>query len=630
MNARSQISTDLSRLIEEYAVDGIISIDAQGLIHSFNPAAEKMFGYHVNEVMGQNVNRLMPEANSKQHDGYLQHYLQSGQGSIIGIAPREVVALRRDGSTFPMELAISEMRQPGDQVLFIGILRDITRRKESEAEIKYLAQFVTSNPGVVLKVSADYKILFGNPASLALLKKLQLKQGDRVPETWRNTIDAVFECRQLQQLEVVIDDKASLLTIPYINDTSVNIYGIDITQRRQAEQELRVSEERFSLITRGTRDGIWDWNLTTDQIYFSPRWKTMLNYQEDELANNFSTLQTLIHPDDLGVALDNWTTCMEGETDDFTVEYRLKNKHGSYTWILCRGTTLHNDDGNPVRITGSHTDISGQKQALAVMEHMQRETQAKAEALEHSNQELDQFAYIASHDLKAPLRAIANLSQWIEEDLEEVMTDDTRKQMGLLRGRVQRLEGLINGILQYSRVGRVDMETEMVDTILLLAEVLDGLAPPPGLHIDVALDMPSLVTAPLPLSQVFGNLLSNAIKYHDRPDNGHITVSARKLEGGGYEFSVADDGPGIAPELHDKVFRIFQTLNARDKVESTGIGLTVVKKIVEQLGGEITLESAEGEGSIFRFTLPEDRDDDEDDEDEEHIAIDKKTSTGKP
>ncbi len=619
MNARSQIDTGLSRLIEEYAVDGIISIDTQGLIHSFNPAAEKMFGYRTDEMMGQNVNRLMPEADSKQHDGHLQHYLQSGQRRIIGIAPREVIALRRDGSTFPMELAISEMHQPDGQVLFIGILRDITQRKESETEIEYLAQFVTNNPGVVLKVSADYKILFGNPASLALLKKLQLKQGDPVPETWRDAIDAVFEHRQLQQLEVVIDDKASLLTIPYNDDTSVNIYGVDITQRRQAEQELRASEERFSLITCGTRDGIWDWDLTTDQIYFSPRWKTMLNYQEDELANNFSTLQALIHPDDLGVALDNWTTCMEGETDGFTVEYRLKNKHGSYTWIRCRGITLHNDDGNPIRIAGSHTDISDQKQALAVMEHMQRETQAKAEALEHSNRELDQFAYIASHDLKAPLRAIANLSQWIEEDLEEVMTDDTRKQMGLLRGRVQRLEGLINGILQYSRVGRVDMKTEMVDTTLLLAEVLDGLAPPPGLHIDIALDMPCLVTAPLPLSQVFGNLLSNAIKYHDRPDSGHIAVSARNLKGGGYEFSVADDGPGIAPEFHDKVFQIFQTLNARDKVESTGIGLTVVKKVVEQLGGEITLESAEGEGSTFRFTLPEDSGG-------KHIANDKETS----
>jgi len=591
--AGDRLDTDLSWLIQEYAVDGIICTDTQGLILSFNPAAEKMFGYRADEVMGESLNRLMTKADNN---------LQSGQGHIT--SPREVIARRRDNSTFPMELAISEMRHPDGQRLFIGILRDITRRKESEAEINYLAQFVTHNPGVVFKVSAEYQILFGNPAALALLKKLQLEQGDRVPEAWRATIDAVLECRQLQQLEITVDDRTNLLTIPYPDDTGINIYGADITQLRQAEQALRTSQERLDLATRGTRDGIWDWDLTTDQIYFSPRWKTMLDYQEDELDNNFSTLQTLIHPDDLGTALDSWTACMDGETDAFSVEYRLKNKHDSYTWVRCRGMTLHNDDGNPVRIAGSHTDISGQKQTLAVMEHMQRETLAKAEALEHSNRELDQFAYIASHDLKAPLRAIANLSQWIEEDLEEIMTDDTHKQMALLRGRVLRLEGLINGILQYSRVGRVDMETEMVDTTLLLAEVLDGLAPPPGLHIDVTLDMPCLVTAPLPLSQVFGNLLSNAIKYHDHPENGHIAVSARKLDGDSYEFSVTDDGPGIAPEFHDKVFGIFQTLNARDDVESTGVGLTVVQKIVEQLGGEVHLESAVGEGSTFRFTVP--------------------------
>jgi len=229
----------------------------------------------------------------------------------------------------------------------------------------------------------------------------------------------------------------------------------------------------------------------------------------------------------------------------------------------------------------------------------------KATALERINQELDQFAYVVSHDLKAPLRAIANLSEWIEEDIAENLTDDTRKQMTLLRGRVARMGDLIHGILQYSRVGRIDNEIESVDVNELLQEIIAGLAVPEGFVINIAPDMPVFETARIPLSQVFANLLSNAIKYHHQPGHGHVQISVRQeADNKFYEFSVRDDGPGIAPEYHEKVFGIFQTLNARDKVESTGVGLSIVKKIIETRGGEITLESAEGEGSTFRFTVP--------------------------
>ncbi len=228
----------------------------------------------------------------------------------------------------------------------------------------------------------------------------------------------------------------------------------------------------------------------------------------------------------------------------------------------------------------------------------------KAAALERINQELDQYAYVVSHDLKAPLRAIANLSEWIEEDIADNLTDDTRKQMTLLRGRVARMGDLINGILQYSRIGRIDNEVESVDVNELLQEIIAGLAVPEGFVIDIAPDMPVFETARVPLSQVFANLLSNAIKYHHQPEQGHVKVNVREVDGEFYEFSVHDDGPGIAPEYHEKMFGIFQTLNARDKVESTGVGLSIVKKIVEIQGGKIILESAEGEGSTFRFSVP--------------------------
>jgi light-regulated signal transduction histidine kinase (bacteriophytochrome) len=222
--------------------------------------------------------------------------------------------------------------------------------------------------------------------------------------------------------------------------------------------------------------------------------------------------------------------------------------------------------------------------------------------LEKRNIELDQFAYIVSHDLKAPLRAIANLSVWLEEDLAPYLTEDTRHQMDLMQGRVHRMEALINGLLQYSRIGRISTASEVVDVEALLAEVIDSLAPPPEFTVTVMPGMPMLMTERLPLEQVFANLISNGIKHNHRPD-GQIVISVEE-QTDFYEFAVADNGPGIAPEFHNKVFVIFQTLQPRDTVENTGVGLAIVKKIIEDKGGTIALESQPNQGATFRFTWP--------------------------
>jgi PAS domain S-box-containing protein len=222
------------------------------------------------------------------------------------------------------------------------------------------------------------------------------------------------------------------------------------------------------------------------------------------------------------------------------------------------------------------------------------------EELAEKNQELEQFAYVASHDLKAPLRAIANLSEWIEEDLKGQLPPENQRQMELLRERVYRLEALINGLLEYYRAGQTRVATEIVNTNALLAEIIDSLAPPSTFKIEIQPGMPTLQTKRVPLSQVFSNFIGNAIKYHHRRD-AHIKISYQD-QGEFYEFAVADDGPGIAPEHHEKVFAVFQTLQPRDRTESTGIGLAIVKKIVETEGGSISLESKLEEGAIFRFT----------------------------
>jgi signal transduction histidine kinase len=228
-------------------------------------------------------------------------------------------------------------------------------------------------------------------------------------------------------------------------------------------------------------------------------------------------------------------------------------------------------------------------------------------ALESSNRELDQFAYVASHDLKAPLRGIANLGQWIEDDLGDRLDDQTRAHLQLLRGRVIRLENLIGGILAYSRAGRDSKEQVSVDVGALVADVWELLAPPATAHLVVATPLPSLFTSRVQLQQVLLNLIGNAVKYNaDRALA--VTVGAER-RGRRWEFSVADDGVGIAREFADKIWGLFQTLERRDKVESTGIGLSVVRKIVESQGGRAWVESELGLGATFRFTWPADLED---------------------
>jgi signal transduction histidine kinase len=225
-------------------------------------------------------------------------------------------------------------------------------------------------------------------------------------------------------------------------------------------------------------------------------------------------------------------------------------------------------------------------------------------ALERTNRDLDQFAYVASHDLKAPLRGIANLAQWIEEDIGDRLSGDSKQHMALMKGRVHRMEALIDGILLYSRAGRVRGSTETLDTGRLVNDIVELIAPPEGVSVEVAPEMPTLFTERVPLQQVFMNLIGNAIKYSrpTRPDV-HVRVSWQPSHDS-VQFSIADNGPGIAPEFHERIWGIFQTLQARDKVEGTGIGLSVVKRIIESRGGQVWLDSAPGAGSTFHFTWP--------------------------
>ena len=249
-------------------------------------------------------------------------------------------------------------------------------------------------------------------------------------------------------------------------------------------------------------------------------------------------------------------------------------------------------------------DITERKQAeeelRALNERLELRVEERTAELMRRNQELDRFAYIASHDLKAPLRAIEHLANWIAEDAADVLPDKSKLNLSKLHGRVTRMEKLLDDLLAYARIDRQKHGVEAVELSELVANIVNLFEPPLGFTIQVPAQMPRLTTARVPLELVLRNLIGNAIKHHNRSD-GTVSINATD-QGAVIEFSVQDDGPGIAPQFHKRIFQMFQTLKPRDQVEGSGMGLALVKKVVEARGGTIRIESSEGHGATFWLT----------------------------
>jgi PAS domain S-box-containing protein len=439
----------------------------------------------------------------------------------------------------------------------------------------------------------------------------------------------------------------------------------DLSERREAEETLRRSEERFRLLVQSVKDyailmldaegRVSTWNEGAERIK---------GYTTDEiLGRSF----TAFYPDEaIAAGLPQHELESAARHGRFEDEGWRVRKDGSRFWANVIITPLHNTDGRLIGFSKVTRDLTARRDAEAQARRLAAEAAAREEAARRSEElaqlndqlqeqaaeleaqtealraltedllqkndqlqaalsdartardsaeraaaaateayrELDQFAYVASHDLKAPLRGIANLAQWIQEDTGERLGAESLEHMRLLQGRVHRMEALIDGILAYSRAGRVLSAPEPVDTGALVREAIELLAPPAGVIIEVPAQMPAFDAERVPLQQVFLNLISNAVKYTRaaRPDV-MVRIDWRDA-GDSFEFLVSDNGPGIDPQYHERIWGIFQTLAPRDKVEGTGIGLSVVRKIVEARGGFASVESAPNEGAKFRFTWP--------------------------
>lgn len=242
------------------------------------------------------------------------------------------------------------------------------------------------------------------------------------------------------------------------------------------------------------------------------------------------------------------------------------------------------------------------KKILREKEKIQAEQLKTLERLEYSNKELESFAYITSHDLKAPLRGIATIADWLNHDYADKLDEEGHNNLLLLKQRAQKMNDLIEGILQYSKIGKTNFQAEKIDPVHLINEVTRMLQPPTNISVIISDNLPLLHINKTLLIQVLENLLSNAINHMDKT-GGKIIVDAIRKQNE-CVFFIMDTGPGIAARYHEKIFEMFQTLHPDKKSENTGIGLAIVKKIVNNFGGRVWVESEPGKGSSFYFSFP--------------------------
>jgi len=390
---------------------------------------------------------------------------------------------------------------------------------------------------------------------------------------------------------LALDDAALLVALvsPALYFFLFRPLATHIRERERIEDVLHKNEEeQFKIMIRTSLDAFQITDIQGHILEVNDAYCQMMGYNREELLKmttaDLAEVKTTEETDGyIGKLL---------ETGSNRYEAHKRRKDGRIQ-IVEVSSNYSNLYGG--RIYSFLRDITERKQAEQHRDSLLRE-------IESANEELKNFAYVVSHDLKAPLRAISSLAEWISTDYADKFDDEGRAHMQLLISRVRRMDGLIDGILLYSRVGRVKETVVAVDLDRLVPEVIDLLDPPAGITVTIENPLPVVMTEPTRIQQVFQNLLSNAIKHMDKPE-GKIRINC-SAEGGHWKFSVTYNGPGIKQQHLEKIFQLFQTLAPRDRVESSGVGLALVKKIVEMYGGRVWVESTVGEGSAFFFTLP--------------------------
>jgi PAS domain S-box-containing protein len=529
----------------------------------------------------------------------------------------EIRIKKADGSYIYVEEIGHLIRdEAGKPTRMIGVLRDLTKTKELqrlldtatrlaavgawEVDVKANRLIWSGMIRDILEVPADHEpdvervMLFFKEGSSRDLRRESFNRALLEGTPYDITVQVVTAKGHEKWVRSI--------GIPEMEDGNVvRIYGSfqDVTEMKLAQEEILKSNERFNKVAEATNDAIWDYDVTNNQLWWGKGFHTLFGYDPEQVKPSIEKLLMLIHPDDrerVGSRIQGYMS--DGSSVNWHEEYMFLKADGTYAFVIDRAIFIRDSKGIVIRVVGAMTDISYRKQYEESLIDLNKQ-------LENSNSELEQFAYVASHDLQEPLRMVSSFLTLLEKKYGSMFDEKALQYIHFARDGAVRMRQIILDLLEYSRVGKHNDSLKLVNLNNIIKDVLAlhrKLIEDRAAEIHVG-ELPILKTYQSPLLQVFQNLIGNALKYSKPGMKTVIYISAREL-GDRWEFRIDDNGIGIDPDQFDRIFVIFQRLHRKEEYSGTGMGLAIVKKILDDLGGMIWVNSEPDKGSTFIFTIP--------------------------
>ncbi|MEB2780968.1 PAS domain S-box protein [Algoriphagus sp. C2-6-M1] len=592
--------------ILESISDAFYAVDADWNFTYFNKEAENLLKKSADEVLGGNIWEIFSPAKGTILEEVYRRVASTGQSENFEYH------YPGDGCWYELTVYSSS---GGVSSYFKNIDERRKAAQELEKAYKEKNEILESIGDAFFAVDEEWTVTYWNKQAETILGRVKKDiVGKNVWEEFPDAIDTDFYRQYHQAMETgeTVNFEEYYPTLDmwievsvYPSENGLSIYFKDISLKKAADIRLLEANERFELVTKATNDAIWDWDIENDNFNRSNNIHKMLGSHASTKLKKNEFWQDSFHLEDVGKLQESIQSALnDPHSERWEMEYKVLNDKNAELFIIDRGIIVRNKNGKATRMVGAMTDLTKQKKLEKELFQLSESLKSYSKELERSNEELEQFAFITSHDLQEPLRMITSFMDQLKRKYSDQLDDKALQYIYFATDGAKRMKQIILDLLLYSRANKPSEQLEEVNLNEIAAEYTQlrrKLIAENNASITFD-ELPVLKTNKAPITQIIHCLLDNALRYVKENGTPRIEIHAKEKETV-WEFAIKDNGIGIDQMFHDKIFIIFQRLHNRKQYDGTGIGLSIAKRSVEFLGGEIWLESTVGEGSTFYFTI---------------------------